>query len=170
LEDPGAGLEIVGFWLPLLFVGLPIAEIAVFILVGGAIGVLPTLALVVLAAVAGVAVVRWQGLQTLVRLQASLESGGDPTGPLAHGALVAIAGVLLVIPGFITDVVGLLLLVPAVRSALIRRGAARTTVRVSTFARTRRPHTETIETDYEVVDDGPRPRGPNGSGWTRPHS
>lgn len=158
------------FWLPLLFIGLPIAEIAVFILVGGAIGVLPTLALVVLAAAAGVSVIRIQGLQTLARLQASLEAGGDPSGPLAHGALVAIAGILLVIPGFLTDVVGLLMLIPAVRKALIRRGAARTTVRVSTFGRTTRrpPPPDTIEADYEVVDEGgPRP---GTSGWTRPHS
>ena len=158
------------FWLPLLFVAIPIAEIATFIVVGGAIGVLPTIALVLLAAFAGVAVIRWQGLQTLARLQASLDSGGDPTGPLAHGALVVIAGVLLVIPGFLTDIFGLFLLVPAVRSALIRRGAARTTVRVSTFGR--RAHApgrppETIETDYEVVEDGSR--SSNGSGWTRPH-
>lgn len=157
------------FWLPLLFVALPIAEIATFIVVGGAIGVLPTIALVLLAVFAGVNVIRWQGLQTLGRLQASLDAGGDPTGPLAHGALVFIAGVLLVIPGFLTDVVGLFLLVPAVRSALIRHGAARTTVRVSTFGRRTRapgPPAETIEADYEVVDEGSRPRG--NSGWTRP--
>lgn len=159
------------FWLPLLFLGMPIAEIAVFIVVGGAIGVLPTLALVVLAAVAGVAIVRFQGLQAVGRLQASLEAGGDPSGPLAHGALIAIAGILLVIPGFLTDIVGLFLLVPAVRTALIRRGAARTTVQVSTFgraARRRHPPPETIEADYEVLDDG-APRQGN-SGWTRPHS
>ena len=159
------------FWLPLFFIGIPIAEIATFIMVGGAIGVLPTLALVVLAAMAGVAIVRVQGLQTLGRLQASLDVGGDPSGPLAHGALIVIAGILLVIPGFLTDVVGLLLLVPAVRSTLIRRGAARTTVHVSTFGRTarrRQPPPETIDVDYEVVDDDAPRRG--GSGWTRPNS
>lgn len=160
------------FWLPLLFFGLPIAEIAVFIVVGGAIGVFQTLALVVLATVVGVGVVRMQGLQTLARLQTSVEAGDDPTGPLVHGALIAMAGILLIIPGFLTDMVGLLLLVPAVRKMLIRRGAARTTVRVSTFGRrTTRPATtppETIDADYEVVEEGSRPRG--GSGWTQPHS
>ena len=155
-------------WLPLLFLALPLAEIATFILVGGAIGVLPTIALVLLAGFGGVALIRWQGLQTLGRLQASLDAGGDPTGPLAHGALLAIAGILLVIPGFLTDIAALLLLVPAVRTALIRRGAARTTVHVSTFGRRARPRQpeETIEADYEVVDDETRPRG--NSGWTQP--
>lgn len=157
-----------------MFIALPLAEIATFIVVGGAIGVLPTIALVLLAAFGGVALIRWQGLQTLGRLQASLEAGGDPTGPLAHGALVAIAGILLVIPGFLTDVAALLLLVPAVRTALIRRGAARTTVHVSTtFGGRARPAQppETIDADYEVVDDDDPPPGdgPRGSsGWTRP--
>ena len=155
-------------WLPLLLLALPLAEIATFILVGGAIGVLPTIGLVLLAGFGGIALIRWQGLQTLGRLQASLDAGGDPTGPLAHGALLAIAGILLVIPGFLTDIAALLLLIPAVRTALIRRGAARTTVRVPTFghrARARQPE-ETIEADYEVVDDETRPRG--NSGWTQP--
>jgi UPF0716 protein FxsA len=160
-------------WLTLLLIALPLGEIAMFIAVGNAIGILPTIALVVLAAVGGIAVIRWQGLQTLRRLQASLEAGGDPTGPLAHGALVFVAGVLLFIPGFLTDIVGLLLLIPGVRAALIRRGAARTTVRVSTFGRTRtpprappRPH-DTIDADYEIVEDGKGGRG--NSGWTQPH-
>ena len=157
-------------WLLLLFVGLPIAEIAVFIMVGGAIGVLPTIGLVLLSAIAGISVVRRQGIQTVGRLQASLESGGDPSGPLAHGALIAIAGILLFIPGFLTDVVGILLLIPAVRAALIRRGAARTTVRVSTFGRAgrpRRPAPDTIEADYEIVEEETPPRR-GSSGWTRP--
>ncbi len=87
LEDPETRRATVAFWLPLLFIGLPIAEIAIFIMVGGAIGVLPTIALVVLAAIAGIAVVRVQGLQTLGRLQASLDVGGDPDRPArARGA------------------------------------------------------------------------------------
>ncbi len=159
------------FWLLLLFAAIPIVEIVLFIQVGGAIGILPTIALVVLSAVAGIAVVRRQGLQTLERLRQSMEAGGDPSGPLAHGALIAIGGMLLFIPGFFTDAIGLLLLLPPVRAALIRRGAARTTVHVSGFARRGRqpqPQPDTIEADYEVVDDGPQRHG--NSGWTRPQS
>jgi UPF0716 protein FxsA len=158
----------VGLWLLLVFVGVPILEIVLFIKVGGAIGALPTVLLIIASAVIGVAVVRRQGMSTLDRLQRSLESGGDPTGPIAHGALILIAGILLLVPGFFTDAMGVLLLIPAVRERLIRRGAARVTVRATGFARrtpSRPP--ETIDVDYQVVDDGSDRRG--NSGWTRPH-
>jgi UPF0716 protein FxsA len=157
----------VGLWLFLIFVALPIVEIALFIVVGGAIGVLPTLLLVILAAVAGLGVIRMQGMNALGRLEAAVDRGEDPVGPIADGALKVIAGLLLVVPGFLTDAVGLLLLLPPVRRALMRRGAARATVRATTYARTRRPArpVETIDADYEIVGEQPRPPGP--SGWTR---
>ena len=158
-----------GLWLFLIFVALPIVEIALFIVVGDAIGVLATLALVVLAAVAGVGVIRMQGANALARLQAAVDRGDDPAGPIADGAVKAIAGLLLVVPGFLTDAVGLLLLVPPVRRALMRRGAAGVTVRAASYARTRRPGSmrrpETIDADYEIIGEQPRP--PDPSGWTR---
>jgi UPF0716 protein FxsA len=159
----------VALWFFLLILALPIVEIALFIVVGGEIGLWPTLGLVVLAAVAGVALMRRQGLRTLERLTASLEAGGGPGEPLAHGALIFVAGLLLLIPGFFTDAVGLLLLLPPVRARLIGWGASRVIVRAAHMeARTggpRRP--ETIEADYEVVDE--RPPRPGTSGWTRPN-
>ena len=82
---------------------------------------------------------RWQGLRALDRLRASVETGGDPVGPIAHGALILVAGMLLVLPGFFTDFLGLLLLVPPVRDLLIRLGASRMTVRAATYVRRRRP-------------------------------
>jgi UPF0716 protein FxsA len=143
-----------GLVLILIFVGLPILEIALFIEVGGAIGLLPTLGVILGTAVLGAAIVRWQGLRALDRLRASVATGADPVGPIAHGALILVAGALLVLPGFFTDLCGLLLLVPPVRAAsYVRPGGMG------------RP--DTIEADYEVVEDpGPRARG---SGWTRPH-
>jgi len=161
----------VAMWFFLIFVGMPIVEIALFIKVGGAIGVLPTLALVVLSAVVGTALVRWQGMQALGRLKTSLEAGGDPRGPIAHGALILVAGLLLIAPGFFTDALGLLLLIPAVRAQLIRWGASKATVRAASFVRTGRPAPgpgDVIEADYEIVDEGPARRGR--SGWTQPHS
>jgi UPF0716 protein FxsA len=157
----------VGLWLFLIFIALPIVEIALFIVVGGASGVLPTLLLVILAAVAGLGVIRMQGLNALGRLETAVDRGEDPVGPIADGALKVIAGLLLLVPGFLTDTLGLLLLLPPVRRALMRRGAARATVRATTYARTRRTArpAETIDADYEIVGEQPRPPGP--SGWTR---
>jgi UPF0716 protein FxsA len=159
-------------WLLLVLFGVPLIEIALFIEVGGLIGVLPTILLCILSAVAGVSLMRAQGLVTLDKLRASLEAGGDPRGPIAHGALILVAGVLLVIPGFFTDALGLLLLIPAVRRLVIARGASRVTVRAAGYVRpghaARPAPADVIEADYEVVDPGPARRGT--SGWTRPQS
>jgi UPF0716 protein FxsA len=123
---------------------------------------------VVLSAVAGIVLIRVQGMQTLAKLTASLEAGGGAVEPLAHGALVLIAGFLLVVPGFFTDAVALLLLLPPVREALIRLGASRVTVRAARYVRPRgTPAHDVVDADYEVVEDpGPAARGR--SGWTRP--
>ncbi len=163
-------------WLFLVFIAVPIIEIALFIQVGDWIGVGPTLGLVVLSAVAGVMLMRVQGLQTLARLQANMAEGGDPVNPLAHGALLLLAGMLLLVPGFFTDAVALPLLIPAVRSRLIRWGAARVTVQAAGFATAQgrggpgaQRDVEIIEAEYEVIEetDEGRPRL-GGSGWTRP--
>ena len=166
-------------WLFALFLVVPLIEIALFIQVGGLIGLWPTIGIVILTAFAGTALVRAQGVETLRRLQLSLAEGRDPMGPIAHGALILVAGVLLLTPGFFTDAVGLALMVPAFRKAAIRWGASRVTVaaagrmRARGSATPRRP--ETVEADYIVIsdeptsDDAPSPR-PNGraSHWTRP--
>lgn len=161
-------------WLFLIFVGVPILEIALFIQVGGWIGLWPTLGIVVLTALAGTTLMRRQGMQALERLRRSIGEGGDPVGPIAHGALILAAGMLLLTPGFFTDTVGLLLLVPAVRTRVIAWGAARLTVRATTFVHARgsggpaRPAPgDTIEGDFEILDGEAPPRRPGHSGWTR---
>jgi UPF0716 protein FxsA len=162
-------------WLFILFVAVPIIEIALFIQVGGWIGLWPTLAIVVLTAAVGTVLVRTQGLQTLRTLQANVERGGDPMGPIAHGALILLAGVLLLTPGFFTDAVAVALLIPPVRAAVIRWGAARITVvaagSVHRSARNGpeprgRGRPETVEADYEILDEEPPRREP---GRTGPH-
>ncbi len=160
-------------WLLLILFGVPLIEVALFIKVGGLIGVLPTILLCILTAVVGTALMRAQGLATLDRLRASVEAGADPRGPIAHGALILVAGLLLVTPGFFTDALGILLLIPPVRQQVIQWGASRLTVRAAGFVRprhaARRSTSDTIEADYEVVDPNlTRHRGT--SGWTQPHS
>ena len=109
-----------GFWL-LVFFLTPIVEMYLLITVGGYIGALPTIALVMLTAVVGVALLREQGIATLTRGRRRLESGELPAREVAEGILLAVAGALLITPGFVTDTLGFLLLVPPVRGAVARR-------------------------------------------------
>ncbi|PCH75419.1 MAG: exlusion protein FxsA [Rhodobacteraceae bacterium] len=113
------------------FLAVPIVEIALFIQVGGAIGLWPTLAIVVLTAVLGTWLVRTQGRMALGQLQSSFSNLGDPTEPLAHGAMILVAGALLLTPGFFTDAIGFALLVPAVRMGVLRY--LRSKVKVAEF-------------------------------------
>jgi UPF0716 protein FxsA len=103
----------------LAFIAVPILEIALFIQVGGLIGLWPTLGVVVATAVAGAAVLRRQGVSTLGEIQTEMRAGRDPSSALANGALLLVAGLLLLTPGFFTDAVGLSLLAPPVRAAVI---------------------------------------------------
>ena len=109
----------------LILLIVPIIEIALFIEVGGRIGTWPTIAVVVLTAVIGTVMLRRQGLATLRSVQSRLAAGEDPGRLLADGAMILVAGALLVTPGFFTDSVGFALLVPAVRGWLWNRLAPR---------------------------------------------
>lgn len=114
--------------IPLLLVALPIAEISGFVVIGGRIGLAATLGLIALAAVAGAVLLRVQGIGRLARINAEMQSGRVPGRDLAHGAMIILAGVLLIVPGFVSDVFGLLLFVPPVREAVWRFVRSRITV------------------------------------------
>ncbi|WP_123793603.1 FxsA family protein [Pacificibacter maritimus] len=105
-------------WLFALFVAVPVIEIALFIQVGGAIGLLSTLAIVILTAVLGTYLVRQQGALALSQVRNSFGELRDPSEPLAHGAMILFSGALLLTPGFFTDFVGFLLLIPAFRTKM----------------------------------------------------
>ena len=117
-------------WLIVLlaFVAVPLAEIAVFIEVGGWLGLWPTLGLIVLTAVAGTWIMRLQGLGLLRRAQTQLDRGVAPVFEVFSGLCLLLAGVLLLTPGFITDTVGALLLLPPFRALLYRLVRGRLTV------------------------------------------
>lgn len=115
-------------YLFLAFLMVPLIEIALFIQVGGLIGLWPTLAIVVLTAVLGTYLVRNQGRVALGQLQRAFSDLDDPTEPLAHGAMILIAGALLLTPGFFTDALGFALLMPGVRVAVFRHLATRVTL------------------------------------------
>ncbi|MEP2652928.1 MAG: FxsA family protein [Paraglaciecola sp.] len=99
----------------LLFAILPIAEIAILINVGELIGGWYTVAVVLLTAFVGARLVRQQGLSTLTQAQQKMQTGIMPGQEMAEGLLLVIAGVLLVTPGFITDILGLVLTLPITR-------------------------------------------------------
>ncbi len=116
------------FWLLLLFFAVPLVEIYVLLEVGGIVGVLPTIALVVLTAVIGAGLIRAQGLATLRRVQQELERGELPAVAIIEAALLLVAGALLLTPGFVTDTIGFLILVPPLRRRAIQSFLARRVV------------------------------------------
>ena len=104
--------------IPFLLLIIPALEIGVFIAVGGQIGVLATLGMILLTAIIGSILLRWQGFQVLTKFQAESASGKVPGKELLHGAMILVAGVLLLTPGFVTDTLGFLLFVPGVRNVI----------------------------------------------------
>ena len=150
----------------LLTVALPLLEIALLIKVGSIIGVWATLAIIVGTAVIGFTVAREQGLGVARRMVESMRSGEPPLEPMLEAMLLMFAGACLIAPGLITDVIGLVLLVPP-----LRQYAARTILRRHLLgSREPRPRSPrpprgpgsgpTIDGDYERVDDPPARHDP----------
>ena len=100
----------------LAFTLIPVSEIYILITIGGQIGILPSIALVILTGIVGASLARSQGLQTLGRIQDSFQQGLVPGEELLNALLIAIAGIVLLTPGFLTDAAGLFLLIPATRT------------------------------------------------------
>ncbi|WP_425044901.1 FxsA family protein [Primorskyibacter sp. S87] len=115
-------------YLFLAFLLVPIIEIALFIQVGGLIGLWPTLGVVVLTAVLGTTLMRTQGRMAMGQVQNAFNRLDDPTEPLAHGAMILVAGVLLLTPGFFTDAVGFALLMPPIRIGVFKYLRSKVTI------------------------------------------
>lgn len=103
-----------------IFIGIPLIEIYLFIAVGGWIGVWPTIGLVILTALIGTSLLRQQGLATLARAQVETEANRLPVRELFEGVCLLFGGMLLLTPGFLTDAIGLALLLPQLRGLLGR--------------------------------------------------
>lgn len=156
-------------WLFALFLGVPLIEIALFIQIGGLIGLWWTLGIVILTAVLGTWLVRAQGILAMSQLRSSFSELQDPTEPLAHGAMILFAGALLLTPGFFTDACGFALLFPPVRSAVYRWLRAKITIRQFEMGQKAPPSPQDdriIDADYEDVTSPKNPTD-GGSGWTR---
>jgi UPF0716 protein FxsA len=146
--------------LVLLFVFVPLVELALLVWIGERVGLLPTVALVVLTGITGAALARQQGLSTLRRFQASLAEGRPPHGELLEGLLILIAGAVLLTPGMLTDLVGFALLVPPLRRPLTvrlgRRFARRVVVASPQGAAAREagaPRGDAVDVEYSVEED-----------------
>lgn len=100
----------------LLLIIVPATEIGIFILSGKTIGVMPTMMLIVFTGVVGAYLAKKQGLETIQKVQNQLRHGEVPGEALIDGVCILIGGLLLLTPGFITDIVGFLLLVPQTRT------------------------------------------------------
>lgn len=150
------------------FIGLPLIEVAVFIQVGGRIGVAWTIGLCLLTAMIGTAMIRQQGLSVLQRAREQMARNEPPVREVFEGFCLVIAGALLLTPGFVTDALGGLLLLPPIRQALFARMRTQIEIRAAAGARPgrgpRRPgqpgRGPTIEGEFEDVT--PEPKGPDG--------
>jgi UPF0716 protein FxsA len=127
---------------------LPLLEIAIFIAAGRALGLWPVLGLVIAAALLGAILLRTEGLRTLSRVEAAIGRREMPVRPLFDGACRVASGLLLIVPGFLTDAIGLMLLLPPVR-ALLARAIGR-----AIGARVRRgAGAAVVEGDFRIVDE-----------------
>ncbi|MCU7914684.1 MAG: FxsA family protein [Candidatus Thiodiazotropha sp. (ex Gloverina cf. vestifex)] len=103
----------------LLFVGIPLTELYFLIKVGSQIGAFPTIFLTIFTALVGGMMVRAQGFSTLMRVREMMDRGETPAIEVMEGAVLLVCGILLLLPGFITDVVGFIFLVPPIRRWLL---------------------------------------------------
>ena len=159
-------------WLFLLLIAVPIVEIGLFIEVGGWLGLWPTLGVVILTAILGGVLLRAQGFAAMANLQRELAVGGDPRKPMADGVMILVAGLLMLTPGFFTDAIGFLLLLPPVRTGLMKWLGPRLTARTVVYGAAAGPQRDVsatdrpIDADYVDLSDGPKRSG--GSGWSKP--
>lgn len=164
------------FLFPLLFFGLPLAEIAGFVVVGRWLGLWPTLGLVILSAFIGILLLRQQGVSLLREISEESRQGRTPAKAIVSGAMMVVAAILLIIPGFLTDLIGILLFLPPVRHSLWNRIGRAIVVRTS-YSRTTAggfgsgpnqeprtpPASRTIDLDEEDFERKP---GTSSSPWS----
>lgn len=136
----------------MLFLLIPVIEIWLLIKVGGALGVLPTILLLILAGMLGMALLRHQGFATLARFQRSMNEGQVPAQAMLDGVVLLVAGVLFMIPGFFSDILGLLCLFPPTRYLLLKALLKRSTVSVQGFQYTQSTRQGSNDIEGEVVN------------------
>ena len=133
-----------------IFVLIPIIEISLFIEIGSIIGSFYTITLIFLTAIVGVFFVRQQGISTIQKLASQLRNLEAPVQTMFEGLVILIAGILLITPGFFTDALGFLGLIPVSRIIFIKLVAS---YMLSRYGNQDNQHDSTIEGDYIEIDD-----------------
>ncbi len=133
-----------------IFVLIPIIEISLFIEIGSIIGSFYTITLIFLTAIVGVFFVRQQGISTIQKLASQLRNLEAPVQTMFEGLVILIAGILLITPGFFTDALGFLGLIPVSRIIFIKLVAS---YMLSRYGNQNNQHDSTIEGDYIEIDD-----------------
>ena len=132
-------------WLFILFFTVPVIEIVLFIKVGSAIGLIPTVFVILITALAGTFFVKQQASQLFDLFKRKAGNLEDPSEPIGHGVLVLFAGALLLTPGFFTDTIGFLGLIPVTRTLMIRL------VQTTMMKKYNVHQDDTIEGEYKEV-------------------
>jgi len=129
---------------------LPLVEIAGFVVVGKILGLGWTLLLVIASTVGGITIMRTQGFTLLMQVNQRMQAGEQPAAEMLEGALLMLGGLLLIIPGFVTSTVGVLLVIPSIRQTLLRK-----LVKAGMAAAPRSPtrHGNVIEGEFRRKDD-----------------
>lgn len=139
----------------LLFICVPVIEIALFMQIGGLVGFWPTISIVLVTAFCGATLVREQGIQTLMSVQNKMQSGQMPAQEIVEGVLLAVAGILLLTPGFLTDFLGFILLFKPSRVMVALKLMQH--VKVQTvgggFSAQTKEDSNTFEGEYEEKDE-----------------
>ena len=144
--------------IPLILIIVPIIEITLFVQIGGAIGLGWTLLVILATAMLGARAIRRQGIDALARAQAQMATGKPPVGEIVHGVLILMAGILLLTPGFMTDTLGFLLLLPTTRLFVVELAAGLILPKLFSGFSVRRGSTQNpadekiIDGDYRVED------------------
>ena len=145
-------------WLLAAFIAVPIAEIAIFVEVGSQWGLWPAIGAIFATAVVGSILIRHQGVAVLRRVRDEVSAGRLPACQVFDGLCLLIAGTLLLLPGFITDAVGFILLVPVIRHFIMSNLTSRIQTHTSGMSDAAvHPAGETINGEFADVTDPPSP-------------
>ncbi len=137
----------------IIFIIVPLAEIIVFISVSDKIGLGMALFMALFTAILGGFIVKYQGIQTIMMAQKSLQQGNIPSKELFDGLCIVASGATLITPGFITDIIGFALLVPTIRNFLRHKLASSGKFQTTGFQYEQRQDSDIIDVEYETIKE-----------------